>query len=205
MTAGTAELVRAAERVYENDFQKLAVGPAPEEFLVLEGDFTVKQDGDNKFLELPGAPLDTFGVLFGPTEKEGLAVAAHIFGTGKGRRFPTFAVGLSGGGGYKLQVSPAKKLVEIYRGDAVKTTVPFEWESGKWTLLKLQVEKLKSGAWKVSGKVWNAGQSEPANPTIVFEDKEEPLSGRASIWGSPYSGTPLRFDDLVVSRAGSKP
>jgi hypothetical protein len=55
-------------------------------------------------------------VLFGPTETADVQVSARIHGTGKGRRYPTFGVGLSGVGGYRLQVSPAKKLVELYRG-----------------------------------------------------------------------------------------
>ena len=103
--------------LYENNFAGATPGTVPEDFLVLDGQFAVKEEGGNKFLELPGAPLDAFGVLFGPTEKDGIAVSARIFGTAKGRRFPAFAVSLNGVGGYKLQISPAKKLVELYKGD----------------------------------------------------------------------------------------
>src|SRR6266571_4054518 len=124
-----------AKPLYENDFEKAALDKVPDDFLVLDGQFAVKEEGGNKFLELPGAPLDTFGVLFGPTEKEGTAVSARIFGTGKGRRYPTFAVGLNGQGtsAYRLQVSPAKKALELFKGDEVKATVPYEWKSGTWT------------------------------------------------------------------------
>src|SRR5882724_8662275 len=72
-----------AKLLYENDFEKAALAKVPEDFLVLDGQFSVKEEGGNKFLELPGAPLDTFGLLFGPTEKEGTAVYARIFGTGR--------------------------------------------------------------------------------------------------------------------------
>src|SRR5437588_932962 len=82
--------------VYENNFEKAEVGKVPDDFLVLDGAFVVKEEGRNKFLELPGAPLDSFGVLFGPTQSAGVAVSARIHGTGKGRRFPTFGVGLNG-------------------------------------------------------------------------------------------------------------
>lgn len=94
--------------MYENNFEKAELDKVPADFLVLDGAFEVKADGGNKFLELPGAPLDTFGVLFGPTEKDSLAVSARIFGTLKGRRFPSFGVGLNGVGGFRLLVSPAK-------------------------------------------------------------------------------------------------
>ena len=51
--------------VYENNFEKAYLGKLKEEeFLVLDGAFEVRAEASNKFLELPGAPLETFGVLF---------------------------------------------------------------------------------------------------------------------------------------------
>src|SRR2546421_672577 len=76
--------------LYTNNFESAQVDKIPSDFLVLDGAFTVKEEGGNKFLELPGSPLDSFSVLFGPTGKENLAVSARVFGTAKGRRFPTF-------------------------------------------------------------------------------------------------------------------
>ena len=194
-----------AKLLYENDFEKAALDKVPDDFLVLDGQFAVKEEGGNKFLELPGAPLDTFGVLFGPTEKEGTAVSARIFGTGKGRRYPTFAVGLNGQGtsAYRLQVSPAKKALELFKGDEVKATVPYEWQSGAWARLRLQVHKVKDGQWKVEGKVWT--DKEPSAWLVSFDETERPVAGRASIWASPYATTPIRFDDLKVTSATDAP
>jgi hypothetical protein len=197
--AGATVDAQGGKPVYENNFEKAEVDKLPEGFLVLDGAFAVKEADGNKFLELPGAPLDSYGALFGPTEKDGLCVSARIFGTGKGRRFPTFAVSLNGVGGYKLQVSPGKKALELYRGDDLKATVPYDWKTGTWTMLKLQVRSVADGAWKVEGKVWEQGGKEPAAWQINFDDKEAPPPGRASIWGMPYSGTPIWFDDLVVT------
>jgi hypothetical protein len=198
LSFGTA-LHAQTKPLYEMNFEKAELEKVPEGFLVLDGGFAVKAEGGNKFLELPGAPLDSFGALFGPTEAVNLSVSARIYGTGKGRRFPTMAVGLNGGGGYKLQVSPGKKLIELYKGEDVKATVPFEWASGTWTMFRLQVRKLKDGEWKVEGKVWAQTGKEPADWTISFSDKEEPPPGRASIWGNPFSTTPILFDDFVVT------
>ncbi len=190
-----------AKPLYQNDFEQAALDKAPDDFLVLDGQFAVKEEGGNKFLELPGAPLDTFGVLFGPTEKEGTAVFARIYGTGKGRRYPSFAVGLNGQGtaAYRLQVSPAKKALELFKGDEVKATVPYEWQSGAWTRLRLQVRKVKDGQWRVEGKAW--ADKEPSAWLVSFDEKEQPVAGKASIWGSPYATTPIRFDDLKVVAA----
>lgn len=186
--------------LYENNFEKAEMGKAPDDFLVLDGGFAVKEEGGNKFLELPGAPLDTFGALFGPTEKAGIAVSARIKGTGKGRRYPTFGVGLNGQGGYRLQVSPAKKALELYKGDEVLASVPYEWKSGEWTLLWLQTSKTGDG-WKVEGKAWTQGETEPADWTVSHVEKAEPAAGRASIWGSPFSTLPIQYDDLLVTPA----
>lgn len=184
--------------VYKNDFESAEVGKVPSEMMVLDGGFTVVEDAGNKVLELPGAPLETFGLLFGPTEKENRTVSARILGTSKGRRAPTFSIGLAGVGGYKLQVSPGKKVLELYKGGDVKTSVPFNWQSGKWTELTLIVRKAHGNEWAVEG---TARPSDGVIAKLTFKDTEEPPSGRASIGGSPYATTPIRFDDLFTGPA----
>src|SRR5882762_11395144 len=82
--------------LYENNFETAEVGKVPEDFLVLDGGFAVKAEASNKFLELPGSPLDSFGVQFGPGGNSEVTVSARINSTAKGRRFPTFGVGLNG-------------------------------------------------------------------------------------------------------------
>src|SRR6266498_3467517 len=180
-----------AKPLYQASFETNALDRTPEDFLVLDGGFAVKEEGGNKFLELPGAPLDTFGVLFGPTEGTGLAITARIRGSAKGRRFPTFAVGLNGVGGYKLQVSPAKKLLELYRGDEVLASAPFAWASETWTTLRLQTRKGEDGQVQVQGKAWKQGEPEPKKWQISRAESSEAPPGRPSVWGMPYAGTPI--------------
>ncbi|MGZ8937881.1 MAG: hypothetical protein ACXW32_01570 [Limisphaerales bacterium] len=194
----TAISALPAEVIYQSDFQKAELGSAPMDFLIVEGDFTVKEEGSNKFLELPGAPLDSFSFLFGPKQSENVVLQARIFATAKGRRYPVFDIGLNGLGGYKLRVTPAKKQLELYRGDAQKAAVPYTWTAGKWTQLKLQVTKPGDGEWKIEGKAWSEGEKEPAEPLITFTDTQAPQRERASAGAMPYSGTPILFDDLTV-------
>jgi predicted secreted protein len=193
----------ASKPVYQNDFEKAEVGKMPEEIMVLGGEFAVKADGTNKVLELPGAPLDSFAAQFGPTEKQDVAVSAKIFGTSKGRRAPTFGVGLGGVSGWKLQVSPGKKAVELLRDAEVKATMGFDWKSGEWTQLRLQIRAVKDGEWKIEGKAWQNG-SEPKEWMISAKEKEEPVAGKASLLGCPFAGTPIWFDELRVERCGVK-
>ena len=172
--------------------------------MVLGGEFAVKREGTNQFLELPGAPLDTFAVQFGPAEKTDVAVVARVFGTSKGRRAPTFGVGLGGVSGWKLQVSPAKKTAELLKDQELKATVNHDWKSGTWTQVRLEIRKVKDGAWKIEGKAWTVGESEPKAALISYDETEEPIPGKASILGSPFAGTPIWFDDLKVEPADAK-
>jgi len=191
----------AAKPLFAQSFDGLPDGPPPGEFMVLDGGFTVKHEGTNGFLELPGAPLDSFAVQFGPAEKENLAVTAQVFGTNKGRRTPTFGVGLGGVSGWKLQVSPSKRVIELLRDQESKASKEFEWKGGTWTQLRLQLRKLKDGEWRVEGKAWPKGEAEPKEWQIAFDEKEEPIAGKASVFGSPFAGTAIQFDELRVARA----
>ncbi len=196
-------VVAHASPLFQNDFEKAEVGKVPEEIMVLGGEFAVKADGTNKVLELPGAPLDSFAVQFGPAAKENVVASARIFGTSKGRRAPTFGVGLGGVSGWKLQVSPGKKALELLRDAEVKATMTFDWKSGEWTRLRLQIRKVADGEWKIEGKAWQGG-SEPKERMISADEKEEPVAGKASVLASPFAGTPIWFDELRVETAVGK-
>jgi hypothetical protein len=198
--ASLVAVASAAEPIYKNDFESAAVGKPPEGAMVISGDFVVKQEAGGKFLELPGEPLDTFGLLVGPAGQGDLSASARIFGTKKGRKFPAFGISLGGVGGYRLVVSAGKKTLEIFKGDEVKTSVPFDWTSDAWTTLRLQVRKTADGC-VVEGKAWASDGTETAAWLIRLEEKSAPPQGRAGVWGSPYSGTPIRFDEIVVAPA----
>ncbi len=202
MIAGLVSVTMpAAESVlYQNNFEKEETGKVPADFMVLDGGFVVKEDAGNKFLELPGAPLDSFAVQFGPTESTNLSVSARIYATAKGRRFPTFGVGLDGVAGYKLQVAPGKKLLELLKDQKVLASIPYDWKSGEWLSFRLQVRQTGASAWKIEGKVWPLANSEPSAWLVSADEAEEPLSGRPSLLGSPFSGTPIWYDDLLVKK-----
>ena len=150
--------------------------------------------------ELPGAPLESFGFLFGPSEPSGVTSAARIQTSRSGRKFPTFGIGVNGASGYRLQVTPAKKAVELFKGDTVAATAPFDWKSGEWTELRLSVRKVKDDEFAVEGKAWTAGTAEPAAPVVAITEAKVLPAGKSGAWGMPFAGTPIRFDDLKVTR-----
>ena len=201
LTLGLSALTaHATEPLYQTNFEKTELGKVPDDFLVLDGAFAVKEQGGNKFLELPGAPLDAFGFMFGPSARHGNEVIARMFGTKKGRRYPVFGVALNGVNGYRLQVAPAKRAIELLKGSTVVAKVPFRWAGGEWLRLALRVQQTSDVEWTISGKVWVDGKAAPAQPTITHKETKEPRNGKPSIWGSPYSGTPIRYDDIVVKK-----
>jgi hypothetical protein len=184
--------------LFENHFDSAEIGKIPKEFLVLEGNFTVQEVDGNKVLELPAEPLDSFGLLFGPSELAGIGVMARIVGESTKRTFPTFAVGLNGVSGFKLQVAPAKKSLDLLRGTEVKASVEYKWKSMAWTRFKLQVQPEGETKWIVQGKAWPDGEDEPKEWMVTSQEQKKPPVGRPSIWGTPYSGKKILFDDLVV-------
>jgi len=194
--------MRAATSLFTCDFSALPEGPLPDTFMVMQGEFAVKDLGTNKVMELPGSPLDSYSVLFGPVTNANVAVAAQVFGTAKGRRQPTFGVGLGGVAGHKLQIAPGKKLAELLKDTQVVASAPFEWESGTWTHCRLQVRPTGETSWRVEAKAWKRGTPEPKEWQLTFEETASPTAGQASVLGSPFSGTPIWFDALEVTGAG---
>ncbi len=183
--------------LFAEDFS--GVDEVPETLLVFNGDFSVGTEAGNKFLELPSTLTDQYGIMFGPTTNAGVTASARFQGTRRGRLDPAFGVGLNGVGGFRLMVSPAKRKLELLKGDAAVVAVDFVWVSGKWTHVKLQTRALGVGVWQVEGKAWMEGQPEPRAWNLVWKETAEPAAGRASVWASPYSGAPIRLDDFCVS------
>jgi hypothetical protein len=183
--------------LFECDFQSLATGPLPDTFMVMQGEFAVKDVGTNKVMELPGSPLDSYSVLFGPVTNANVLVSATIHGTAKGRRQPTFGVGLGGVAGYKLQIAPGKKAIELLKDTQVVASAAFDWKSDTWTRCQLRVRQMESN-WLVEAKAWPADGAEPKEWSLRFTEAEAPVAGQASVLGSPFAGTPIRFDDLRV-------
>lgn len=189
----------ATPTAYTNDFEKAEVGKVPDDLMVLDGTFAVREVEGNKCLELAPDPIGSYGALFGPDGLTAMDVRARIWAASSGKRFPEMGIGADDAGGYKLFLVPAKHIVELRKGDDPVASAPFEWKDGAWTWLRLHVEPKGEKQWSMSGKAWPQGQNEPEKWTISASDTEAPSAGKASIWGSDYSEMPIRFDDLRVT------
>jgi hypothetical protein len=185
---------------YVNDFQKTPTGKVPEEFTPLAGDFSVKEEAGNRFLEVSPEPVDGDVLLFGPEGLTAADVRARIYATSVGKRFPEFGIGCGDAGGFKLVLMPGEDRIEIRKGDESLTQAEFKgWKSGEWTSFRLRATPAAGGKWRIEGKAWPASAKEPEAWTITYDSAEPPPTGRASVMASPYSETPVRFDDLAVT------
>jgi hypothetical protein len=187
------------KELFKEDFEAASGDSVPEELMVLGGQFSVKEIDGNKVLELPGNPLEDFGALFGPAESDGIAVRARIRSESTKRLAPRFGVGLGGVAGYRLLVTPSQSALQLLKDQEVVSSAPFQWPPATWSSLHLQVRKISESKWIVEGRAWANGTPEPKDWSISFEISEAPPAGKASIWGAPYSGKPVLFDDLSVT------
>jgi len=198
-----ADSATTAPSAYFNDFQKVPLGKPPNDLLIMNGEFTIAEENGSRFLELAGDPLDTFGLLFGPADRNTLDVSAKIWADVTGKRLPEFAIGSNDAGGYKLWLWPAQATIELRKSDETKASKPFVWKPATWLRLRLRVRQLDSKHWRIEGKAWPDNAPEPKDWLLSFDDTEEPAPGRASIWGEPFSGKPIRFADLSAKPAGA--
>lgn len=192
-------MAQEAPQPVKLDFQTLALGALPDDIMVFEGSFNVVADGDNKLLELGVEPMTEGGVLLGKSMRKGGTVKAKIKATGKRRSFPRFAVGMSGTTGFRFRAVPGEKLVEFVKEDLRVAKADFAWKSAAWYWLELSVlPAADQSKWKVEGRIWEVGQARPEVATLSHEVAEPPSSGKASIWGSPFSEIPIQFDDVEL-------
>jgi len=187
-----------APTAYFNDFEKAEVGKVPDDWMVLDGPFAVREVEGNKCLELAEDPIGAFGALFGPAGLTGSEVSARIWAEPTGKRFPEFGIGANDAGGYKLMALPGRGTVELRKGDEPVASAAFKWTPSAWTFLKLRVSG-GGGAWVVQGKAWKQGEKEPEAWLVTANEKTAPLPGRASVWANDYSEKPVRFDDVRVT------
>lgn len=106
--------------------------------------------------------------------------------------------------GHQLRLVPARREIEFAINDEAVLTAPLEFESGAWHWLELRVEGSEEEGWTVSGYVWLDGEDKPKQPVLKRELETLRVTGRASLWATPYSGREIDFDDVTVEWTGPK-
>ena len=187
---------------FVESFDQVEIGEAPEKVMEIEGTFTVVEEEGKKFLRVGIEPLAENGIIMGPSMKGGGSIEAKIRSFKKRRSYPRFGVGLHGISGYRLRVVPSSGSVELLKNEEVVAKKPFKWKADAWTNLKLEIQQGSAGGWSIKGWVWPVAEGaegkQPQEPSIEHSDQEAPGQGKGSLWGSPYSGKPIDFDDVKI-------
>jgi hypothetical protein len=194
--AASALFASATATLWSSTFEDVEIGEEPDGVIVLQGEFAVRHVEGNRVLELPGAPLDSMGMVLGPPRREDVRMTARILGERRGRQTPSFGIGLCGARGYRLIMAPMRDALELVLGDEVVGRADCTWKPGVWTNLRLEVVKSHDG-WTVRGRAWDENATEPAEWAIRIQSDDPPPSGGATLWGMPYSGKPIRYDNVV--------
>jgi hypothetical protein len=173
----------------------------PEDFFIMEGIWNVRKLGKTRALYLQPYPLRSYSLLFGPEYKEGLELSADVFSSSRGRTFPNFGIGSHGLSGFRLNVRAGDKgsVLQLFTNETrLIANGLCQWQSDMWTSIRLNVKKLADGQVQVKAKVWKRGNKEP-EWQLTYTGKMKLDEGQCSLWGIPYSGRDMFFDNLVIT------
>ena len=199
--AGLAVAQDATVKTFTIDATGWSEGKPPKEVFVLDGTVAVAaKDGNPALVIEPGLIVDA-GAQLGESASGSASIEARVFASKKGRSYPRFGVSLHGMSGCRLNVNVSKKQVELIKMDAILASAPYTWTSDTWTKLKLTATKRGEGDWLVTAKAWPADAAEPKEPLITHEDKTLKGQGKAAVLGTPFSETPIFFDDIKIEAA----
>lgn len=183
---------------YSFNAQEAEVDQASADVFLVSGLFTTKEEGTNRYYEVAALPLDDSIGQVGPSARGSASIQASVLGTKVARSAPRMGVGVHGQNGYRLVLVPVKKTLELWKSEEIVLSQPFKWESDTWYDLKLSVSKLNENEWSIEGKAWKKGETEPAKSQFLYKDQKLRGQGKCSLFATPYSGTPVKFDDITV-------
>ena len=188
-----------SEERYENNFESYDLKSFPDDMMEIDGVFKVESNTEGKkHLEMASEPLTENAVIFGPSIRNSATLQVKVRGFKKRRSYPRFGIGLHGISGFRLRIVPSKNIIELVKNEEPIKSMPFNWISDNWTILKLQIISNNENS-TIKGWAWSEGKKIPDDPCISFTHRGSPGQGKPSIWGTAYSGKTILFDDIKLS------
>ena len=184
---------------FEEDFSAYDLGAEPENLFFLDGAYSVTENSNQKVLTLPGNPVGDFGFLFGPRVREKTLELQFIFKSDKkGRRYPSIAAGIGGMRGFRFRLNPAAKKILLHADDLLLGDLPFMWKPNEWWCIRFRAKPISEEKSEVKLKVWACIEDEPVKWFFSEVTDFGFKGGKCVIWGYPYSGTEILFDNLII-------
>lgn len=207
MVKATVNGVTGAARVrivpafpWAEDFEALAPASVPITWTNTTGKFAVRriEGGSNVLVKTTeGSSLLTRARTYmGPSDRHDYTVEADIFATQKRRQQGDAGV-IAQRYVLTLYGNSQTLNIEPWQPETARTiSMPFAWKADTWYRMKLQVENLPDGKVRARGKVWAAGETEPAAWMIERVDPIPNRQGAPGIFGNALAE--IYFDNLKV-------
>ncbi len=176
-----------------------AEGDVPKEVFVVDGTIKIAAKDGNKAIMIDPTPIVDATAQLGESSSGTSSIAARIFASKKGRSLPRFGVSVHGMNGYRLIVNIGKKQLELIKSDEVVKSAPLTWMTDTWINVRLEARQTGDSGWSITGKVWPADAEEPKQAAIEHTDATMKGQGKCAIWGTPFSETPIYFDDIKIA------
>ena len=173
----------------------------PQEVFIVDGTIRVAKKDGNKTIMIDFNPIVDASAQLGESANGSEIISAKFFASKKGRAYPRFGLSVHGNSGHRLIVNCAKKQLELVKNEEVLATAPFAWTNETWTMLKLEAKQTAPGKFLITAKAWAADAAEPAEPMLSHPDEKMKGQGKAAIWGTPFSETPIYVDDVKIEAA----
>ncbi len=180
------------------DAEAWTEGEVPKEVFVVDGTIKIAVKDGGKAIVVDPNPITDATAQLGESSNGSASIEAKVFASKKGRSMPRFGVSVHGMSGYRLLVNPAKKAIELVKGEETVKSAPLTWTTDTWTRVRLEARKTGEKSWVISGKAWADGGEEPKDAPIQHTDDTIKGQGKCAIWGTPFSETPIFFDDIKI-------
>jgi outer membrane protein assembly factor BamB len=189
---------------WNETFDSWEVGAIPPTWVNTALKFAVQEQEGNKVLAklTTGSSLLTRARAYmGPSDLHDYTVEADARATMRRRQQGDMGVIAQR---HKLVLYGNKQelSLEPWQPETERTArVPFEWKPDTWYRMKLTVENLPDGKTRARGKVWPAGQAEPAAWQIELVDVLPLRQGAPGIFGNALAEAqaPVFFDNIKVT------
>ena len=186
------------EKVFHEDFSNTPLGTEPESLFILDGAYSVQTAGNNeKVLALPGTPTGDYGLLFGPKIKgKAVELCFSFYASSRGRRMPSIAASVGGVRGLRLRLNPAARNLTFSLDETVLKEIPLDWKGKQWWRVRFRV--IPGTGTHVMCKLWPSSEVETVDWVLDEVFQVEYKGGKCALWGFPYAGTAILFDEITV-------
>jgi hypothetical protein len=134
-------------------------------------------------------------IYLGPSNMSGYTVQVDVMSIEQGRRRPDIGL-INSGYTMNLQGNRQKLQLQSWAAELrINEETEFPWNPNVWYRMKLRVD-IEGDRGLVRGKVWQRGNTEPADWTVTTADPLPVHQGSPGIIG--YSPIDIFFDNVSV-------